>query len=183
MLAPLVSVQPQITFRRAPSLRDKLVYSEYKIKKHDHAKPTGTFMCGNCNYYQYMDTRKDVNLPNGEKFRSKCFVNCRSAGVVYLFQRECNCYYIGKTKLQFWWRNYRHIASINKKDPDLPLGRHSHMVHGDRTPRVWFLALDHILNDPRGGDSNYFCRVNWGGFSTAPPGLNEAFNFNICVRF
>lgn len=153
-LAPLVSDQPQITFRRAPSLRDKLVHSEYKTRKHDHTKQTGTFICGNCNYCQYMDTRKNVNLPNGEKFKSKHFVNCRTAGVVYLLLCECGCYYVVKTKLELWWRIYWHIVSINKKDPGLPLGRHSHAVHRDRTPKVRFLALDHSHDNPRGGDSN-----------------------------
>lgn len=101
-LTSLVSDQPQITFRRAPSLRDKLMYSKHKTKKSDHITLTRTFICGNCNYCQYMDTRKDVNLPNRERFKPKHFVNCRTAGVVYLLLCECGCYYVGKTKLAVW---------------------------------------------------------------------------------
>lgn len=69
------------------------------------------------------------------------------------------------------------IASINKKDPDLPFGRHSRTVHSDSTPRVQFLALDHIPNNPRGGDSNKLLlqsELRWIFHlnATAPPGLN-----------
>lgn len=43
-----------------------------------------------------------------ESFRCKHFVNCRTAGVVYLMQCECTCFYVGKTKLPFWQQIYRH---------------------------------------------------------------------------
>lgn len=154
ILAPFVLTQPLITYRRAPSLRDKLVHSKYQTNKHDSGKPTGTFRRGNCNYCQDMNTGKNISLPNVEKFRSRHFVNCCSAGVMYLLQCECNCYYVGKMKLEIWRRIYRHIASFKKKDPGLLLRRHSRIVHFDYTPKVRFLALDQIPSNPRGGDLN-----------------------------
>lgn len=150
-LVSFVSTQPLITYRKASSLRDKLVCSEYKITKQHSTKPVGAFRCGNCNYCQYMNIGKYKDLPNGQKFKPRHFVNCRTVGIVYLLQCECNCYYVGKTKLEFWQRIYRHIVSIKKRDPSLPLGRHCHTVQHDSTPKVRFLALDHIPNNPRGG--------------------------------
>lgn len=99
-----------------------------------------------------MDTRKPITLPNGGKFKPKYYVNCRTPGVVYLISCECGCFYVGKTKLEFWHRIYHHIVSIGKKN----LGRLSSLVHGDTTPKVKFLALDHIYANPRGGDFNTF---------------------------
>lgn len=65
IIAPFVPTQPLITYRRAFSLRDKLVLSEYKTSKKDSVKLIGTFRCGNCNYCQYMNTGKNVDIPNG----------------------------------------------------------------------------------------------------------------------
>lgn len=58
-----MSDKPQITYRRAPSLRDKLVQSEYKETTNTIQRITGTFRCGHCSYCQYMDTRKLITLP------------------------------------------------------------------------------------------------------------------------
>lgn len=62
-----------------------------------HAKPFGTFPCGSCAYCRYMDTRKNIQLPNGWRFNLKHFANCQTMGVVYPLQCGCGCYYIGKT--------------------------------------------------------------------------------------
>lgn len=84
------------------------------------------------------------------------------------------------TKLEFWRRIYQHVASIQKQDPSLPLGRHSALIHGKKCPKIKFLALDQIGPSARGGDYNKLqTEFKWIFVlkATAAPGLNEAFNF------
>lgn len=102
-LAPLVRECPLITFRRAPSLRDKLVHSELTVKQ-NIKKSCGTFPCGHYGYCKYMNTHRNIILPNGEDFKLKHYINCRTTGVVYLLTCECGSFYFGKTKLEFWRR-------------------------------------------------------------------------------
>lgn len=83
-LAPLVSDQPLIRYKRATSLRDKLVHSEYKEETNSRIKFTGTFPCANCGFCQHMDTHKCITLPNGERFKPSHYATCRTPGVVYL---------------------------------------------------------------------------------------------------
>lgn len=78
-LAPFVSDHPLITYKRAPFLQDRLVHSEFKQDREDRCKITGTFPCGNC---QFMDTSKNITLPNGDKFEPKHYINCHTPGVV-----------------------------------------------------------------------------------------------------
>lgn len=148
-LAPFVSKHPVITYR---FLRDRLFHSEFKQDIGDRCETVGIFPCGNCGYCQLLDSRKHIILPNGSDFKPKHYVNCITSSVVYLLLCQCRCGYVSKTKLEFWKRIYRHMVSINKKDTNLPLGRHSYLVHRNVTPRVKFLALDHIHSNPRGGD-------------------------------
>lgn len=133
---------------------DKVVTSEYKPHRDDTCKTLGTLPCGGCPYSQYMDRCKDVNLPNGQQFHSKHYVNCRIPGIVYLLTCECGCYYVGKTKNAFWKRIYQHLTTIRKRDPDAPIGHHMALVHPESIPKVLFLALDRIHSDSRGGDFN-----------------------------
>lgn len=132
-LAPLLKDCPLITLMRAPSLQDKLAHSKLTMKKNIN-KYCGTFPCGHCRYCKYLDTRKNIILPNGEDF--KHYANSYTAGIVYLLTCECGCFYIGKTKLEIWHRIYRHVASVQKQDPSLPLGRHSALIHGHKCLQI-----------------------------------------------
>lgn len=67
-------------------------------------------------------------------------------------------------------------------DPDLPLGRHTRIVHNGRFPKITFLILDCIHPNPRGGDWNKSLlqiELRWIHRlkATQPPGLNEAICF------
>lgn len=74
------------------------------------------------------------------------------------------------------------LSTIHKRDTDVPIGRHMALVHPESIPKVYFLALDHIHFNSRGGDFNRHllqCKLRWifNLQATSPPGLNEAFNF------
>lgn len=49
-----------------------------------------------------MHNTPSVKLPNGQVFRAKHHVNCKTYGVVYLLLCDCGSFYVGKTKLKLW---------------------------------------------------------------------------------
>lgn len=161
-----------------PAPVHKLVHSEF-IKK-NIVKYCVTFPCGHCGYCNYMNTRKNIILPNGVNFYPKHYINCRTSGIVYLLTCDCGSFCVGKTKLEFWRCIYRHVASIQKRDPSLPLGRHSALMHKLMSKN--HIALNHIDPTLRGGDYNKLLlpiELKWIFLlrATTAPVLNEAFNF------
>lgn len=178
-----VPSRPLFTFKCATSLRDRIVTSEYKGEMtKSQCKYKGTFKCGACNYCKFTLTQKNPTLPNGQTFHPRHFANCRTPGVVYMLLCDCACFYVGKTKLEFWRRAYRHIISMQTCDPDLPIGRHTTLVHDGKFPKIRFLILDRIHPSPRGGDwnkillqmeSRWIHRLK----ATQPPGLNDTIWF------
>lgn len=97
-IGPFVPPMPLITYRRATSVGDLLVQIEFKgYNRGDPCTSVGTFQCGSCSYCRYMDTRKNVYLPNGIHFVPRHYANCQTTGVVYMLLCNCNCFYVGKT--------------------------------------------------------------------------------------
>lgn len=139
IIGHLLPSTPMFTFRRATSIQDKLVRSEFRDKSEkEHCKYKGTFICGSCRYCKYMYKAKEITLPNSDLFRPKHFANCKTPGVIYMLLCNCGCFYVGKTKLQFWQRAYRHIRSMQTCDLELTLGQHSSTVHNGNFPKINF---------------------------------------------
>lgn len=114
-LKPHITATPTITYRKARSLGDYLVKSEYTGNfRSDTCKRLGTFTCGGCSCCRYMNTKNKFKLPNGRMYRPRHFSNCKTPGVVYLLTCQCGCFYVGKTKLQFHKRVARHITSMRQ---------------------------------------------------------------------
>lgn len=180
---PLVPEKPAITYRRTKSLGDYLIKSEFKEDRGDPCKHLGTFSCGGCGYCQFLwSGTKKIRLPNGTLFVPKHYANCRTMGVVYLLTCECGSFYVGKTIQEFWKRMYRHIHSMRKCDPDLPLGRHVTSIHAGSFPRIKFLVLDRVHPPQRGGDWDkrlMQIESRWIFYlgATSPPGLNDSLSF------
>lgn len=140
-------------------------------------------MCSSCGYCRYMYTNKKPVLPNGRVFRPKHFANCMPFGVVCMLICDCGCFYVSKTKLELWKRAYRHIRCMQTCNPDLPLGRHTTIVHQGKFLRIKFLILDHVHPSSRGGDrikDLLQLELHWIHTSRATHllGLNEA----VCFR-
>lgn len=103
----------------------------------------------------------------------------------YLLFCKCWCYYVGKTKLEFWRRIYQHMARICKRDTELSMGTHMALVHNEWILRVKILALDCIHPSPRGDDINKTLlqrELRWIHNIKPLPGLNKAFNFKPFYR-
>lgn len=113
MVGHLVPPRPAITYRRATSIGDLLVQSEFQgSTRGDPCKTLGTFQCGACTYCKYMNTNKDIFLPKCMSFFPKHYASCQTTGVVYLLLCSCNCFYVGKTTKKLWQRLYRHIKAM-----------------------------------------------------------------------
>lgn len=133
------------------------------------AKDQVPFTCGGFPYCQFMNTQFNTVLPNGIIHKPKHFANCKTIGVIYLLTCQCNRFYVGKTKLEFWKRAYRHISSMTTANPDLPLGRHVRDCHKSIFPQIHFTILDRVHPKPRretgtNSYSNEKCAGlwNWG---------------------
>ena len=182
-LGPFVPKEPAITYRRASSLRDHLVTSEFKgCFKKDPCKRKGTFTCGGCSICRYINTDREIILPNGRPYRPRHFANCKTLGVIYLLTCHCERFYVGKTKLPFFKRASRHLHAMRTANPDLPLGGHILLQHEGHFSGVKFLILDRIHPNPRGGDWNKILlqlETRWIADLEAnfPPGLNEQISF------
>lgn len=71
---------------------------------------------------------------------------------------------------------------MKKNDPELPLGRHTQLVHAGKFPNIKFLILDRVHPNPRGEDWNkvlFQLELRWIYTlrATLPPGLNKAVCF------
>lgn len=112
----------------------------------------------------------------------KKFVNGQTQWVVYLITCECSAFYVGKTFIEFWRRIHDHIYAIEIGDLYFPIGRHAADDYACYPFKVPFLALEHILQDPRGGDWDRCIlqrKMRWihSLRATFAPGLNDATSF------
>lgn len=105
---------PEITYRRAPSMRDMLVHSHHEIRGPLDYSNAGTFSCSTCDFCPFIFNSKNIPLPNGRIHRLKHRVTCKTIGVVYLALCQCGCFYVGKTKRPFLKRIKDHIAPLYK---------------------------------------------------------------------
>lgn len=98
-LRSLVTKSLQITHKKAGSICEKLVQSEYKGGlRGDPCKTWGTFPRKSYSQCPVIGRRTQFSLPSGDFFRVKHFANCKTRGVVYLMQCQCGAFYVGKTK-------------------------------------------------------------------------------------
>lgn len=174
---------PLITYKRARSLKDRLVSSEYTGEyRGDPCKRWGTFKCGGCSQCQFINTVKDFLLPNGHRYKPSHCANCSTHGVVYLLTCPCSCFYVGKTKLEPHKRISRHVHSMRTCNPDLPLGRHAQDIHQGNFPKIRFSALNRIHPNTRGGDWDKTLlqrETRWivALQATLPSGLNDCISY------
>lgn len=182
-LKQLVPSRPLITFRKAGSIHENIVQSEFKGKfRKDPCKDLGTFPCGRCSACHVIPRCKSTILPNGMKFTPRHFVNCHTRGVVYLMRCECQAFYVGKTKQELQKRVNQHLTSMEMGNFYVPLGRHVTQIHQYKMPKVSFVALDRIHIPIRGGDWNKTLlqrEARWINRlkATQPPGMNEIESF------
>lgn len=79
-----VTLYPQITNRRACSIRDSFVISHFvEVGLADPCRWIGTYTCGGCAYCRNINVGTKVTLFDGTVYTSKHFVNFKTIRVVY----------------------------------------------------------------------------------------------------
>lgn len=95
-----VSKTHGITFRRATSIKDRPIQSEFKGElRWDLCKYKGTYTCGGCSYCKYIYTGSSCRLPNWQMFKAEHFANCKTCGEVYLISVTVAYFMWGRQKL------------------------------------------------------------------------------------
>lgn len=78
VIGPYITKDRSFTFKRARSLRDHLVSSEFKKSgKSCSCKYPGTFTCGECRHCSFMNTSQNIVLPNGDKYLPNIMLTVR----------------------------------------------------------------------------------------------------------
>lgn len=177
--------RPNITFWRPKSLKDRLTQSHYVEQKDEDIIQRWTWKCNLCNYCSWFFENHTMYLPNGKLHSIPHQVNCQTIGVVYIMFCECGSFYVGKTKQCFWRRIKDHIYYIGSNLPYISIGRHVNFQHSGN---IKFVALECIVEDPRGGDFDkriLQTEMLWihNLKATTPPGLNDAVSYKpfLCL--
>lgn len=95
MINKYIKPFPEITYRWAPSMKDRLVTSHSMPRNLDKSISVGTFPCGRCDVCSFISNSRDVVLPNGVVLPHgrihtvKYRVTCKTVGVLYLATCQC----------------------------------------------------------------------------------------------
>lgn len=185
ILNKYVKNYPEITFRRAKSIRDKVTRSHFDTLNgvgESQGQTNGTWKCEKCDFCSWIYVNQSMYLPNGKMHTIHHFVDCQTIGIVYIMFCICGAFYIGKTKRQFWRRIKDHIYYGHSNKLNTPIGRHIALAHKWDTSVVKFAALERIIPDERGGDFDKKilqreARWIFSLQATVAPGLNESMSY------
>lgn len=176
---------PAFCFRRAPTLRDKLVHSHFNMKSTNNwlTQPIGSYRCLNCNHCSLITPSKNfINPRTGYSTKIKHFINCNTCHVIYCLLCNCNAFYIGQTKRRLRDRIREHTYAVRIGNLDYPMAKHilSQTVTSDHAFSVY--PIEHIPPLSRGGDriTKLLQRETfWISVTQACtfPGLNEGIDF------
>ncbi|KAL2096621.1 hypothetical protein ACEWY4_008769 [Coilia grayii] len=172
---------PRSCYKRAPSLRDKLVRSHFPVPIQSSFPfniTQGNFKCLNCAACNFMITEKMFTHPKtGSKYKVKGRIACLSTFVVYLLTCPCGLLYVGKTKRQLKTRIFEHKCAIRRNDEKSSVARHFQSAGHDAN-MLKFMGLEMVSRSPRGGDreNRLLQREAWYIFNLntcIPNGMNE----------
>lgn len=182
IISKYVKTYPDITYRRSPSLRDRLIKSHHSIDTSHAPTATGTYQCGKCDVCAFVTNSRTVTLPNGDIHTIRHRVTCTTVGVVYPAQCQCGSYYVGKTKRPFQIRIRDHIKPLYKNTTTTAINRHIAAQHNSDPHVILFSALEHVPSHARGGSiDNRLLQLEtkWIHIlhATSFPGLNKHISF------
>ena len=142
---------PLFTFKRATSLRDRLVKADMHINK---PKPIilGNFPCRSCTSCANMK-RTDIfhNSHTDKEYRIKSLITCNTSHVIYLLFCPCNKQYIGQTSRKLKIRLNEHRSSIKRADITSPVARHFSDL-GHKVDDLKCIGIEKVWLNRRGGN-------------------------------
>lgn len=146
---------PTISFRRAPTLKDKLVKSHLPPVSQKTWLSTlkGNHRCGHCNHCSNMiNANYFTDVTSGHTFDINAFINCNTSYVVYRLECPCGRFYIGRTKRKLKARLAEHKHAIRTSNPQYPMAVHYKDVSHGSCDSLKISGIEHIKDSIRGGD-------------------------------
>ena len=144
---------PQISFRRAPTLRDKLVHNFLPPTRNESwlKRPIGCYKCMNCPHCSNVQqTKTFIDFKTKKLYKINDFINCNTTFVI-----TCTCpgiFYIGRTKRRLRDRLAEHKYAIRTNNHVYPIARHFQAVHNSNDSLLHITGIEHIKPLIRGGD-------------------------------
>ncbi|MEE6515693.1 hypothetical protein FKM82_024662 [Ascaphus truei] len=186
----------ELTSRRSPNLKDKLVHSHYSISSTTTFLSTfdkkGFFRCGGCPACKFTKPTSTFKDSKGTKeFTIKQFLNCRSKGVIYCLTCPCNKIYVGMTTREVRFRIMEHSRNIKTAHRDLEslkkitmVAKHFLQEHNADNSLLSAFAIERVSLGIRGGDLErtllqHECRWIVMLGSMLPNGLNDYLGFSM----
>lgn len=108
-LSKNVGSRPELTFRWANSLCDRLVSSHYSATFAPRSKSRSIHRCGQFKFCSWVCPGSEFTPPNGEPFFPRFTVDCSTQGAIYLMSCVCGVFYVGKTAQHFWQHIKDHV--------------------------------------------------------------------------
>lgn len=181
-VAKFVSPCPSVTYRKAASIGDFLVHSDFN-KNPDSIRitPKGLWKCGGCRACTCIQEGDHLLLPNGYEQHLKQHITCDTAGIVYIMVCICGCFYIEKTRRPFGKRIGDHLGDIRGGRVNRPVCRHEGLCHKFDIV-IKFYPLESIPMPLTEGDWDYLIlhrETKWivNLKETECPGLNDTLSF------
>ena len=177
---------PVVSFKRAPTLRDKLVNNFLPPPKSDSwlKRPIGCYKCMHCPHCSNVEqTKTFMDFKTNKTYKINDFINCSTTHVIY--RLTCTCpgvFYVGRTKRRLRDRLAEHKYAIRTNNMVYPIARHFKEMHNSNDGLLRIIGLEQIKPLTRGGDR--LRKLNqretfWIHSLDAlcPPGLNEDIDF------
>lgn len=143
LVSKFVAPEPQIAYRCAQSLKDRLVHSHNKAgNRTDSCKSLGTFPFGDCDFCKFIDNQISNMIINEQSLKPKHFANCKTRGVIYLMLCKFQCFYVRMTRREL---------RVRSSDQMYLISRHASCKHWYDPDMVKFNVLDRVHTDSGGG--------------------------------
>ncbi|OCT97277.1 hypothetical protein XELAEV_18009502mg [Xenopus laevis] len=185
-LKQILGDRPLITFRRSRNLRDQLTHSHFQAPNKSTwlmNRIKGCYKFGKCLAYPFiLKTTCVTGRMDIAEFKIAYFINCKTAGVVYIMKCACGKNYVGKTRRELKRRILEHVGDVKNKR-NTSVATHINEIHDGDTGVVKFFRVEHFFPTTRVGDIDrklLQCevkRIYWLN-SKGPDGLNEGFTFS-----
>lgn len=177
---------PMTVFKRAPSIKDKLVKSylpDRKEKTWIQKDLYGTYKCGSCKHCEgIIQSKTFLDLRTKKEYKTNDFINCNSEYVVYRLLCPCGCFYVGRTKRKLKARFSEHKYAIKTNNEDYPMAKHYREIHQSDPSSLKVQGIEVIKKTVRGGDrlKRLLQRETfwiWSFKAMEHPGLNEEMDY------
>lgn len=142
---------PQLIFRGAPSLRDKIPPNVYNSPTRNlcfFQNLKGNYQCRKCQVCtinRCKNWRTNCFTSTSTSRTYEPFITCFTTGVVYLLQCPCGLQYVGKTKRALQMRLNEHINNIIKSFKNHSVWKHYAAVHNRDPSNTLFWGIDRDL--------------------------------------